>query len=452
MSFVSGYLHRFAFNDFSYKDITSPGEEVRSRENASINQHCFMQEGLIRINKNSQFDFKVNYLKSWRQIPSIIGLTNTGQFQNDEQTKTMLGFKKYNDKWSHQFKLAYVNEFMSYQDTAFDISSEFNINTLHANYKVNRYFSKLKAKFQLYIMNRMDMADSDYFNDLAVQKRSSGYLKWEHEIGRIIYHLAIREELIDFNTKPITPSFGLKRTFFKNKPWHSDINISKTSRYPTLNDQFWMPGGNLELLPEIGFEIEWNNRIKISEYINFSGSVFYGETKNWILWLATNSGYWSPQNIKEIQRYGLELKTNYDKNLGKVDLSIELQYNFLKAISIDSYIENDASVGKQLMYVPNNQAQCNVNLIANGFRVYYQQSAVGRVFLDGQNESYLPYYLPADLGIEWTSKFIEGKQVVTGLKIINIFNEDYHVISYRPMPKAYVLFNLKINLKNNKQP
>jgi len=346
--------------------------------------------------------------------------------------------------------LAYVNEFMSYQDTAYDISSEFDINSFHANYKTNRYFSKLKAKFQLYIMNRMDMTESDYFNDLAVQKRASGYLKWEHEIGRTVYHLAVREELIDFKTKPITPSLGLKRTFFKNEIWHSDINFSKTSRYPTLNDQFWMPGGNLELLPEIGFEIEWNNSMEISKHIKFSGSAFYGETKNWILWLPTNSGNWSPQNIKEIQRYGLELKTNYDKNFGIFDLSIEFQYNFLKAISIDSYIENDASIGKQLMYVPNNQAQCNVDLASNGIRIYYQQSAVGRVFLDGQNESYLPYYLPADLGIEWTSKFIEGKQVVAGLKVINIFNEDYHVISYRPMPRTYVLFNLKINLKNNK--
>ena len=59
-------------------------------------------------------------------------------------------------------------------------------------------------------MNRMDVADPDYFSENTSQKRSSSYIKWEHELGKTIYHVAVRHELIDMHSKPIMPSLGLK--------------------------------------------------------------------------------------------------------------------------------------------------------------------------------------------------------------------------------------------------
>ncbi len=447
-SFMTGYLHRFAINDFSYIDVTSLQREVKKRENASINQHGFIQEGKIKIKDNSIIDFKLNFLKSWRQIPSIIGLPNNGEFQNDQYLRSLLGYKWFNDKWSHQIKFAYVNELMSYQDTSHDITSEFKVDSYHANYKINRYFSSIRAKIQFYLMNRMDVANSDYFLDLTSQSRSSAYFKWEQTIGKISYHFAIRNELVDYNTKPLMPSLGIKRSFLVNKKvLYSDFNISKTSRYPTLNDQFWIPGGNSLLLPEIGHELEWNNSSDLIEGVKFSLSSFYGKTKDWILWLPNTNGVWSPENIKEVMRYGVESRIVVEKDLGAVSLRSTFQYNMLNAVTKASYIQNDAALNHQLMYTPKNQGQFCLDVLFNKFLIYYRQSLVGRVYINSDNTSYLPNYSPADFGLEWTSSYIDGKQIIAGLKIINIFNEDYHVISYRPMPGLHVLFNLKINLK-----
>ena len=112
-----------------------------------------------------------------------------------------------------------------------------------------------------------------------------------------------------------------------------------------------------------------------------------------------------------------------------MNLKSTFQYNYLHAGTISSYVENDASIGNQLMYVPKNQGQFCMDIYYKKFMVYYRQSIVGKVFVNNDNSSYLPYYGPADLGVEWTSRYIEGKQIVTGIKINNIFNEDYHVIS-----------------------
>ena len=45
-------------------------------------------------------------------------------------------------------------------------------------------FLKIKAKVQLYLMNRMDVADSDYFSENTSQKGFI-YIKWEHELGKL---------------------------------------------------------------------------------------------------------------------------------------------------------------------------------------------------------------------------------------------------------------------------
>ena len=446
-SFSSAYLHRFAFNDFSYLDINSPEENYLNRENASINQHFFMQELAYRINKKNQLDVKLNYVNSWRQIPGVIGAVNNGEYQNDVQLKSLLGYKHVGEKWRHNVRAAYVNEQMSYNDTAHDISSNFSISSYHLNYRLVRDFKKIDANVQTYLMTRTDNADSDYYNDNCSQNTSSAFLKWEHNVKRIKYHFSVRQEILDYNFLVPTPSIGFKKTLLKDDKWNTEFNVSKTSRTPTLNDRFWIPGGNPALMPERGFEIENNNRLYLRSNLFFSTSVFYGQTANWIIWLPSENGLWSPENVKEVERYGLESKAELKLKFKQLDVNLEIQYNFLRAKTISSYIANDASIDKQLRYVPMHQAQLDIDFSFKRFRVFYAQSFVAKVFLDGQNESYLPYYLPVDFGIDWSSKFISGKQIVAGFKIVNLYNEQYHIIANRPMPGAHFLVNLKINLK-----
>ncbi|MFL2570558.1 MAG: hypothetical protein ACJ0QL_01610, partial [Parvicellaceae bacterium] len=387
------------------------------------------------------------YVDSWRQIPSVIGAENNGEFQNDHQLKFLIGHNHRGKKWTHHTKAAFVNELMSYNDTAHEISSNFSIDSYHLNYRVVRDFSKIKANLQAYFMTRTDLAESDYYNENTMQNTSSAFLKWEHDLNAFSYHFSARQELIDFNSLPITPSIGVGKTLLKEDKWNTEINLSKTSRTPTLNDRFWIPGGNPSLLPERGFEIENNNRVYLLRNLFFSTAVFYGQTANWIIWLPGSNGLWSPENVKEVERYGLETKLETNLTIKALKIDLELQYNFLRAKTLSSYLVNDASINKQLRYVPMHQGQFDVDLSFKRFRVFYTQSFVGKVFLDGQNESYLPYYLPVDFGIDWSSKFISGKQVIAGLKIINLFNEQYHIIANRPMPGAHFLINLKINLK-----
>ncbi|MAP01950.1 MAG: hypothetical protein CMD01_03940, partial [Flavobacteriales bacterium] len=446
LSITSGYLHRFAFNDFSYLDVSSPEESILQRENASINQHFFMQEFSLKLNSKAQLDAKVNYVDSWRQIPSVIGAINNGEFQEDKQLKSILIYKNRGRKFFHDFKLGFIREKMAYNDTANDIFSNFLTNSYHSNYRLTKNLSSINAKFQGFISARIDQADSDYYNEVISQNVTSTFLKWEHEFNRFEYHFSLRQELLGVDLLPITPSFGIKKTLLKDDKWNTEFNFSKTNRIPSLNDRFWMPGGNLNLLPENGFEIENNNRLYLTNKLILSYAFFYGQTTNWIMWTPNSMGFWSAENVKEVQRYGMESKIESFFSIGLGELNLAAQYNFLQVSTLSSDIANDASIGKQLIYVPVNQGQFDLSYTTKKVTVFYSQSYVGRVFIDRSNISYLPHYFPADFGINWTSKIISGKQIIAGIKINNIYNEQYHVVANRPMPGAHFLLNLKINL------
>ena len=447
LSISSGYIQRSALNNFQYLDISNSEQPSISRENASTNQHFFMQEAALKINQNSQLEAKLNYVDSWRQIPPVLGATNNGEFQRDKQLKSVLIFSNNGKSFLHNIKLGYIREKMSYNDTANEIFSNFLTNSFHSTYRMTKVLSRIKAKLQGFISSRIDRASSDYYVNLITQNVSSAFVKWEHEINRFEYHFSLRQEMLGPELLPFTPSFGIEQTFLKDDRWNTAFNISITNRIPSLNDRFWVPGGNTDLLPENGFEVEHNNRVYFSEKFIVSAALFYGQTLNWILWTPNSSGDWSAENVKEVQRYGLETKmeTYFSLGNGKIDLSA--QYNYLNVSALSSNVANDASIGKQLIYVPFHQGQFDVSFVCKNVTVFYSQAYVGKVFIDRTNSSYLPHYYPADCGINWSSKYISGKQLVVGIKINNIYNEQYHVMANRPMPGAHFLLNLKINLK-----
>ena len=90
-----------------------------------------MQEFSLKLSSKAQLDAKVNYVDSWRQIPSVVGAINNGEFQEDKQLKSILVYKNRSRSFLHDFKLGFVREQMAYNDKANDIFSNFLTNYYH---------------------------------------------------------------------------------------------------------------------------------------------------------------------------------------------------------------------------------------------------------------------------------------------------------------------------------
>ena len=113
--------------------------------------------------------------------------------------------------------------------------------------------------------------------------------------------------------------------------------MAKSFRLPTLNDLYWLPGGNLDLQPEFGntFELGIDFQSKNSLYdLQIHSGLFSNRVKNWIVWIPGN-GYWKPENVQKVKSEGIEL-------------SVNLNINVSKLFRFASYSKNDAFIVSSL--------------------------------------------------------------------------------------------------------
>ena len=55
----------------------------------------------------------------------------------------------------------------------------------------------------------------------------------------------------------------------------------------------------------------------------------------------------------------------------------------------------------------------------------------------------MPYYAPADINISYSLKK-DKKSAEIGLKVSNLYNEDYQIMANRPLPGRWFLLFLKV--------
>ena len=87
--------------------------------------------------------------------------------------------------------------------------------------------------------------------------------------------------------------------------------LSTRYRVPTLNDRYWVPGGNPDLHPEHGWgaagglDLTLPRRQNTSWHLSWQGDAYYNLNKDQIRWLP-HGAFWQPENVGEVRSYGLE--------------------------------------------------------------------------------------------------------------------------------------------------
>jgi iron complex outermembrane receptor protein len=212
-----------------------------------------------------------------------------------------------------------------------------------------------------------------------------------------------------------------------------------------MNDMFWEPGGNRELKNEYAYmyEVSCVMDQKISDRISlkYDMAFFRYNINDMILWHQGEYSYWNPDNIEKVRSTGLEstLSLNYMHN--NINSSLKAGYSFTRATTAGSRHENDVSVGKQLMYIPENKANASFSLSYKKFYSQWMTAFSGKRYISVDNSEYLPEYLTNNLttGIKFSFK---DSSLDINFNIVNLFNVNYQTIAYYPLPGR--IYNLKV--------
>ena len=292
----------------------------------------------------------------------------------------------------------------------------------------------------------------------------SGYVGQRNELSamlalsksfrkRVNMNLMLRQEWVDGERMPFIPYFGMDVKLIEGIDLILKGNIARNYHLPTLNDLYWQPGGNPDLLPEEGFTVEGGlaYQQELAGHLLITELSFYrSQIENWILWIPSYRGFWEPYNIRSVLSKGLEYSLSFQGNISEFSYKLLAGYAYSSAVNQgDSLVWSDESYGKQLVYIPLHSGNMMARLGWSNLFFTYQFNTYSERFTTSSNDvtrrdRLYPYYMnDISLGSLFSLK---GINLSLEVKVNNLFNEPYHTILYRPMPGRNYQLILKIQI------
>ena len=437
-------FRKSALNNFKYLDLNN---NEKKQENSSFNHLAIMSKSIILLPKSV---FKVIYFGQIikRRIPSGILESTSNAFQEDINNRVFLTFKHRFINSYIQLKSAYYNEENIYTDS---IRSIFGNNPCKTF--INQIdFSKSINDFNLLkfnLTNSLANSNGNNFNETAKINRTSFTSSFKiNNPDFKLKHILTTSILFDNNNlSPITFTYSLKREFLNQ--FNVYLNTGKVYRFPTINDLYWNPGGNENLLPENGYTSDLG--LVFTKKVNkatltFEPSLYSRWIDNWILW-QPNGDFWSPMNVKKVWNRGIETSSKFNISNKKLDyqFTIKTAYNMSTNVEVEN--SNNNSLNKQLIYTPHYKLVFKSQLKFKDLSITYIHNYIGYRFTSRDNENYLPSF---NLGRLFVSYRFQLKNNSTKIfyKINNLYNTNYQLVMNRAMP--LMNHEIGINFKINK--
>lgn len=466
----------------------NPTERNRS---GSFKDLHLLQEVYYNTNKGDRFGLNAWYINSNRELPMLT--TDYGNERNFENRQRENTFRSVLS-WDHTFsgkgednpsfgklsvKGGYIHTWMAYdykREVAEDnwasmTRSRSRVNTYYGQadgeYSPNKkwYFTANVSAHQHFVRSEdknIILQDGDKavvgYDKGRIELSGSASAKWQ-PVDRLGMSVVLREDMYGDQWAPVIPAFFIDGLVSRTGNIMLKASVSRNYRFPTLNDLYFLPGGNPNLKNEHGFTYDAGVSFNTGKAGVFSlgGSAnwFDSYIEDWIIWLPTTKGFFSPRNVKKVHAYGVELKANLAVQPFKGWLlDLDGSYSWTPSINEgDKMSPADQSVGKQLPYVPKHSASFTGRLSWRTWSFLYKWCYYSERFTMSSNDyaitGHLPEYFMSNISLE---KGLSFRPVDLQLKLAvnNLFDEDYLSVLSRPMPGINFEFFIGITPKFGK--
>lgn len=424
-----------AENDFVFINLAKAGKPEERLSNADALQMGLLQELHFPISSHEHLRAGIWFQKREAGIPPTMTMQSSHARQLDRMLRAYLQWNLEKDGFAYSLKTAYNNDFINYEDSLINLDSEIRVSSwiseaelilqILPNTSISSgvNFQLNNAKVDAYL----GQVDSKQFSMFMLAKHNLPDLNWVFTAG------ARKEFHNNFESVPTAISLGWSGRLINILSGR--INLSSNYRTPTLNDLYWNPGGNPDLLAESSLNAEAGVDLILKNErwaLDFAATVFSSRIKNWITWLPASLNYWSPENIEDVMTYGFEAKAEYSFRLERFIQKFETAYSNTKSLYGETALHNPG-VKPQLIYTPVHTASLSYTLRMGTWSIQYFHKLTGSRFTDRANTNKLPAFHTADFSLTRKVSFFKSSITINAM-IKNLTNHAYQVIQYRPMP------------------
>ncbi|HLP19048.1 MAG TPA: TonB-dependent receptor, partial [Chitinophagales bacterium] len=255
-------------------------------------------------------------------------------------------------------------------------------------------------------------------------------------VKQLVGQVKLRQSIYDKMLSPLAPllTVSYKDEFYQGHKVSLTLNASRAFRFPTLNDLYWVPGGNPNLKPEKGWDGELSGRYAYRYYFSFTATGFAKYITNWIQW-TTNGSYWEPRNVKRVFTRGVELQAwACTQSIGRFSAMFVVNYTYTRATNLDPLSPYDLSLNKQLIYVPLHQVKGSAQFYYRRFYLKAINTFTDAVFITTDNSQALKGYYLLDLEVGKDFEIRDKYELGVSFRANNVTNRQYQNVAQRPMP------------------
>lgn len=441
-----------AENNFLYlNNIKSQVPVWEKRQNSQVNQKGFIQELYLRGSKGT-LSGRLWYQTTSRNLPSPLTMSSLsqGEKQDDRSLRGLISYESLKEKTKYSLTTAFISDRLNYHNKLASINSENLSRSVVMKADIISQIDNMTI-LKLDLNNESNFINSNNYQGKRTRNIASAGASVETQLTKWLgTRLLVREILQD--TKLLIPDFstGAEFRIIPVKDYFIKTNFSKNSKIPTLNDMYWLPGGNPDLKNETGYTAELGmvteDLISPSIIVKSEFTVFRSSVTDMIQWLPGENTYWEAGNVNKITITGFESNVNLAYSLAEFKALINIIYTFTQAVSLRKITENELSSKNQLIYIPKNKINSVMRLNWKHLHTSLNANYISRRYLTPDNSQYLPGYSVSDmnLGVKLNSK---NTIYDINLTVENLFNAGYQDIAWYPMPgRAWslsVIFQLK---------
>lgn len=428
--FSMSVLHQQAENDIAYKDDSNRSLRL---PNAGSNQQVITALYSRKLNTWSKLTLSTWWQQYARAIPPAINEVWSTKEQNTQSVRIVADWDRVKSGRSQYIKSSLLYDNLMYNDPSVYIQS---------NSYSYQYYQEVGVKRSLGKGNEYLL-----FAPVTFSWMLQPLTQTIHNQTKLALALAMSQQLLGYKVQlsgtlrgeqvqdRLYALYGANAQYSPLYGFKFRANVQRTYRVPSLNELYYFPGGNTQLKPEIGWNIDAGYELLLHKSkwtLAHTASYFNRHINDWIIWLG--GSIWTPRNIAQVYSRGVETSTriSYECN-AKWVLWGTMNTAYTLATTEKSNIANDGSIGKQIPYTPRYTGGLTIGLQHQNWHLQYQHSYTGYRFIVADESAYLLPYNVGNIQLSYINK-IKGHSITINALLQNVWNQPYTIMAYRPMP------------------
>lgn len=445
-------LYSYAQNRFEYVNHARRDKPLNTRENNAFEQYGLTQNLQRRFGKH-KLEFSLWALETWRELPPSLTSSYDGAYQQDLNFRAQLAAHLHYGNWNARIQGAFLHDEMLFR------------NDMGVNSFIYSQTALINADFNGLIGDNWEWRAGSQ-NSFQEALAENNYVQRHPLFNAAIYaglthhasnrkwtqNLQLRQDFYSGYQHPFSPSYSV--SFMPSSRLHWSASAGRNFRIPGFNDRFWMPGGNPDLPPEDAWSMQSGPEIHLLKRKDGKGEwtmqvlAFYNWVNNWIQWIPTGN-YWGAVSYKSVVSQGINARTTYRLQLERWVLSASADYAFTDARNDDTPF-NDAIRGEVLPHIPKHKANAMLTLGWKNWSFYADGSYTGSRFITPTGSRTLPAFWLVHSGLSWKGN-VNRVQAIMRLRVHNLFNHDYQIMPWMPMPLRHYSASLEIRILKPKK-